>query len=309
MVLDAGQPFRVACWSMDGDQANLRDCVRRALAEDLGGAPNVAADLSSRLAIPPQVRGRARILAKAAGVIAGLDCARLAFTLLDGGCDVHSDCSDGDPVAVGDGVLAVSGPMHALLAAERSALNFLQRLSGIATLTRRYVEAVAATGAKILDTRKTTPGLRALEKQAVLSGGGLNHRIGLFDQVLLKENHFASARPATYEEVVRRCVNGQSAAVVAEARDADEAQAAVRGGAAVVMLDNFEPGAQLIAAVAAARSSAAQLGREVEIEVSGGVDLDSIGAFAAAGVDRISIGALTHSAPALDLSMLVEVLS
>ena len=173
-------------------------------------------------------------------------------------------------------------------------------------MTRRYVDCVAGTGASILDTRKTTPGLRHVEKAAVLAGGGVNHRIGLFDQVLLKENHFGLALPLSYEEVVRRCVVGQSRPVVAEARSVEEAVAAVRGGAAVVLLDNFEPGSPLRAAVAAVHDAARAAGREVATEASGGITLSTVRAFAESGVDRISVGALTHSAPSVDLSLVVE---
>jgi nicotinate-nucleotide pyrophosphorylase (carboxylating) len=193
-----------------------------------------------------------------------------------------------------------------VLVAERTALNFVQRLSGIATLTRSFVGAVAGTGAVILDTRKTTPGLRLLEKAAVVAGGGQNHRIGLYDQVLLKENHFGFARPLGYEDVVRRCVGQQGAPVVAEARTIAEAEAAVRGGAGVVLLDNFAPGEPLRQAVAAVQKAAAAMKRTVLTEASGGVDLPRVRAFAECGVDRISIGALTHSARAVDLSLLVE---
>ena len=246
------------------------------------------------------------MLAKSVGVIAGLACAVEAFSALDprARCTLHFQ--DGQAFRAGDALLEVESDMRALLAAERTALNFLQRLSGIATVTRAYVDAIAGTGASILDTRKTTPGLRLLEKAAVVAGGGHNHRIGLFDQVLLKENHFGFARPMTYEETVRRCVQQQTAPVVAEARDVAEAVAAVRGGAAIVLLDNFTPGDSLRAAVAAVRSAARESGRSVLTEASGGVNLSTVRAFAESGVDRISIGALTHSAPASDLSLLVE---
>lgn len=291
---------------MESPQANLRDCVRRALAEDLGGTVDVAGDVTSRLSVPAGKRGRARLLAKSAGVIAGLDCAVETFRALDPAAACELRLRDGDRFRRGDVVLTVESDMRALLAAERTALNFVQRLSGVATLTRAYVDAVAGTPARILDTRKTTPGLRVLEKAAVAAGGGQNHRIGLFDQVLLKENHFGFAQPASYEDTVRRCVRAQEAPVVAEARTVDEALAAVRGGAAVVLLDNFAPGPELRDAVAAVRRAAATAGREVLTEASGGVDLRSVRAFAETGVDRISIGALTHSAPAVDLSLLVE---
>lgn len=292
---------------MDSHVGTVDDWVRPALAEDLGRADlSVEADVTSRLSVPAGTRGRARLFAKAHGVLAGVDCAAAAFGLLDRLARIERVLHDGAALVPGSTVLRVEADMRALLAAERTALNFVQRLSGVATVTRAFVDAVAGTQARILDTRKTTPGLRLLEKRAVVAGGGHNHRIGLYDQVLLKENHFGFARPTSYEDVVRRCVAGQSAPVVAEARNLAEAVAAVRGGAAVVLLDNFQPGEPLRAAVAAVRRTAAELGRGVEVEASGGVDLRTVRAFAECGVDRISIGALTHSAPAVDLSLLVE---
>jgi nicotinate-nucleotide pyrophosphorylase (carboxylating) len=292
---------------MDQNAATVQDCVRAALAEDLGRADlSLDADVTTRLSVPAGTRGQARLLAKATGVLAGLDCAVAAFRMLDARAVVDARLREGDRLQPGTLVLTVAADMRAILGAERTALNFVQRMSGVATKTRAFVDAVAGTGARILDTRKTTPGLRLLEKAAVLAGGGHNHRIGLYDQVLLKENHFGFALPATYEEVVRRCVAGQGAPVVAEARTLEEAVAAVRGGASVVLLDNFRPGESLRAAIAAVRSAAERLGRRVEVEASGGVDLSTVRAFAECGVDRISIGALTHSAPAVDLSLLVE---
>lgn len=292
---------------MDLLEASLRTCVRNALAEDLGRDDlSLDADVTTRLAVPAGKRGRARLVAKGTGVLAGLRCAEDAFRLLDSDVRCELLRRDGDPFAPGDLVLRVEGDMRALLAAERTALNFVQRLSGVATTTRAFVSAVAGTPARILDTRKTTPGLRQLEKAAVLAGGGCNHRIGLFDQVLLKENHFGFAAPRSYEEVVRACVLGQDRPVVAEARSVEEAVAAVRGGAGVVLLDNFAPGPSLREAVAAVRDQARSLGRDVQTEASGGVNLGTVRAFAECGVDRISIGALTHSAPAADLSLLVE---
>ena len=285
----------------------MRAVVRRALAEDLGDDRlDVARDVTSRLSVPAGRRGRARVVAKSDGVLAGVACAAAAFALLDPAARCEVRRADGSAFRRGDLVLEVESEMRCLLAAERTALNFLQRLSGVATVTRAYVDAVAGTGARILDTRKTTPGLRLLEKAAVAAGGGQNHRIGLYDQVLLKENHFGFAKPAGYEEVVRRCVREQDRPVVAEARDVAEARAAVRGGAAVVLLDNFAPGEPLRAAVAAVQAEAVAAGRAVLTEASGGVTLATVRAFAESGVDRISIGALTHSAPAADLSLLVE---
>jgi nicotinate-nucleotide pyrophosphorylase (carboxylating) len=285
----------------------LRACVHRALAEDLGSDDlRLDADVTSRLSVPAGTRGRARLVAKADGVLAGIACAVEAFRLLDADAAIDCRLRDGDRFRPGDIVLTVEATMRAVLVAERTALNFVQRLSGIATLTRSFVDAVAGTGAVILDTRKTTPGLRLLEKAAVVAGGGQNHRIGLYDQVLLKENHFGFARPLGYEQVVRRCVERQDAPVVAEARTIAEAEAAVRGGAGVVLLDNFAPGEPLRNAVAAVRKAATAAGCTVLTEASGGVDLPRVRAFAECGVDRISIGALTHSARAVDLSLLVE---
>jgi len=261
--------------------------------------------------VPASAHTSARVRCKQDGVLAGLvvalACVR-AVGAAPGGAGIVAEPlrADGDRVRAGDVVMQVAGPAPAVLVAERTLLNFLQRLSGIATLTRRFVDAVAGTGARIFDTRKTTPGLRALEKHAVLLGGGCNHRHGLHDQVLLKENHFALARPTSYAAVVERCVQAGLGPVVAEARTLEEARAAVRGGASVVMLDNFPPGPELTAAVAAVRGEAQHRARPVEVEVSGGVRLETVRSYAECGVDRISIGALTHSAPALDISMKVE---
>ncbi|MFN3243932.1 MAG: carboxylating nicotinate-nucleotide diphosphorylase [Planctomycetota bacterium] len=287
--------------------ADPRECVRRALAEDLGSdGLAVTNDVTSALSVAIEQRGRGVIRAKSTGVLAGIECAIESFRMLDAGCTVEPLLQDGDPFEAGVEVLRFEGAMASLLAAERTALNFLQRLSGVATRTRQFVDRVAGTGARILDTRKTTPGLRYLEKAAVVAGGGENHRIGLFDQVLLKENHFGFARPTSYEDVVRRCCEGHDRPVIAEARTVDEAVAAVAGGAGVVLLDNFEAGEPLRAAVAAVREAARTAGRRVETEASGGIDLDTVRSYAECGVDRISVGSLTHSAPAVDLSMVVE---
>jgi nicotinate-nucleotide pyrophosphorylase (carboxylating) len=291
---------------MTTDPQQIDEAVHRALSEDLGSEH---LDVTTRLSLTSPRRAKARLVAKASGVMAGLDVACAVFRACDPTVSLELRREDGEAVRPGDLVLEIAGDAAGLLAAERTALNFLQRLSGVATLTRKFVDAVAGTGASILDTRKTTPGLRTFEKRAVALGGGTNHRIGLYDQVLLKENHFACAAPDSYEDVVARCVAGSPAgrAVVAEARDLAEAVAAVRGGAGVVMLDNFPLGRELDAAILAVRHEAVRVGREVALEVSGGVRLDTVAAYARAGVDRISIGALTHSAPALDLSLLTEV--
>ena len=286
--------------------ALVAESVQRALSEDLGPKSE---DVTTRVALRQPRRARARIVAKAAGVLAGLPVAMATFAACDPDVRLSAQLHDGAAVAPADLILTIEGDAGGLLRAERTALNFLQRLSGIATLTRRFVDAVAGRGARILDTRKTTPGLRLLEKYAVRQGGGTNHRIGLFDQILLKENHFACALPASYEDVVRRAVTEgpEGVDVIAEARDLDEALAAVRGGAGVVMLDNFELGERLRGAIAAVRAEAAARGCAIEIEISGGVVLENVADYAACGVDRISVGAMTHSARALDLSLLVDV--
>lgn len=251
--------------------------LRAALAEDIG-----TGDATSEALVPADAIASALIVAKAPGVLAGVAVAGRVLELA-GDVSVRVLVEDGSVVDAGDAVLSAQGSARALLAGERTALNFMMRLSGIATLTRRFVDAVAGTGAAIFDTRKTTPGLRSLERHAVRMGGGQNHRFGLYDRVLVKENHL----------VFGGNLEGLSDAVV-EAESLDEFRRARDAGAAVVMLDDFTPAE---VATACAEKGAAL------IEVSGGVSLDNVRAYAEAGADRISIGALTHSAPALDLSM------
>jgi nicotinate-nucleotide pyrophosphorylase (carboxylating) len=275
--------------------------LRGALAEDLGEA----GDITSIVSVPEHAVARAVLLAKQDGVLAGVRLGLAVFRLCDPAVRCEVRRGDGDVVASGDEVLSLVGNARALLAAERTALNLMQRLSGIATRTRAFVDAIAGTDAKILDTRKTTPGLRAFEREAVRLGGGINHREGLYDRILLKENHFALAgRP--FRDVVAAAVGAGRGPVIAEATDVDEAVAAVEGGASVVLLDNFSVPAGLAEGVAAVRGHAERLGRTVAIEASGGVRLETVRAIAACGVDRISIGSLTHSYESLDLSLLLE---
>ena len=282
------------------DRGDIDRWVDAALAEDIG-----AGDITSRLCVSEARSARARIVCREPGVLAGLSLAKACFQKLDPDVSFPTERADGEEVVPEDVVLEIAGRGRALLGAERTALNFLQRLSGIATCTHQFVTAVAGTGARIMDTRKTTPLLRELERHAVRMGGGVSHRRGLDDQVLLKENHVALAE-GSYEETVQAAVAGAEGPVIAEARDLAEALAAVRGGAAVVMLDNLAPGSGLAEVAAAVRRLAADLGRTVEMEASGGVKLDNVRAHAEAGVDRISVGGLTHSAPALDFSMLMS---
>ena len=265
--------------------------LRRALDEDLGRA----GDLTSQAVIPAAATARGRIVARAPGVIAGLPMATAVFGLLDRGVAVETRAADGDRVAAGAILADVRGPARAILAGERTALNLLGRLSGVATATAALVDAVAGTRAAILDTRKTTPGLRALEKYAVRCGGGRNHRFGLDDAILIKDNHVEVA--GSVGEAVRRAKAhaGHLVKVEAEIRRPEELEEAIAAGADVVMLDNFDVAA-MRAAVAAARG-------RVLLEASGGVTRDSVRAVAATGVDLISAGAITHSAPALDVAL------
>ena len=275
----------------------IGDLVARALAEDLGDG-----DVTSEATIPADARGRARIVQKEAGVIFGLDLAAEAFRQTGAG-ELEPLASESEWHAdVPIDVATIDGPARALLAAERVALNLLGRLSGVATLTARFVTAAAsdAGGAAILDTRKTTPGLRALEKAAVEAGGGVNHRMGLHDAILIKENHVALA--GGLEEAVRRAGAAQpEMPIEVEARNPEEVAAALASGAERILLDNMGVG-ELRESVAA-RDAA---GGGVTLEASGGVTLETVGAISATGVDFISVGALTHSAPTLDLSMLLE---
>ncbi len=275
----------------------VREAVRGALAEDLGALGDLTAAL-----VGPDVGAELQIRARARGVIAGQRCAEEAFAQVGGPLEVRWRRPDGSSVGPGDVVADVTGPLRQALTAERTALNFLGRLSGVATLTRRYVDAVAAVGAAVavLDTRKTTPGLRALEKAAVRAGGGRNHRAGLSDAVLVKDNHLGGA--SVTEAVARARDLWPGRLVEVECDRPDQVVEACRAGAGAVLLDNMTP-AEVARCAALARSERPG----VLVEVSGGVSLEHIGAYAAAGPDMISVGALTHSAPSLDLGLdLVE---
>ena len=265
--------------------------VRAALGEDLGGG-----DVTSLATVPEAARAVATITQKAPGVVFGLDVAAATFGALDPAAEVQRLGPEGE-WREGGAVLRVTGATRALLGAERTALNLLQRLSGIATLTARYVEAVAGTGVTILDTRKTTPGLRALEKAAVRAGGGQSHRFGLFDMVLIKENH-AAAAGGVGAAVTAALAAHPELPLVAECRTPAEVDEALAAGAPRILLDNMGP-AELAAAVA-------QVGGRAQLEASGGITLQTAREHAVPGLDFMSVGALTHSAPALDLSLLLE---
>lgn len=270
------------------------ETIRRALAEDLGSG-----DITSECFIPPGHRSRAQIVAKEGGVLAGTEAAGEVFRQVDPATTVEVRRQDGETLAAGDVILEVCGPTRALLAAERTALNFLQRLSGIATLTRRFVDAVAGTKAVILDTRKTTPGLREFERLAVRAGGGVNHRSGLFDQILAKDNHLAVAGDAdSLQTAIERAKAAKPDVVVEiEADNLDQVRMlCALPGVGIILLDNMSDD-ELREAVRIRGD------RNILLEASGGVNLGTVPGIAATGVDRISVGALTHSARAIDLSM------
>jgi nicotinate-nucleotide pyrophosphorylase (carboxylating) len=268
----------------------FEDIVRAAFAEDLP-------DITSESIFAPEDRGSARFLVKGEGVIAGLAVLETVFRTLDPSATVVLKAQDGDRVRPGDIVAEVSASVIALLSGERTALNLMQRASGIATMTRRFVDAVAGTGAKIHDTRKTAPGLRALDKYAVRAGGGENHRIGLHDMFLVKNNHIDRAGSIT------AAVGGIRARkmpqpVMVEVRDMRELDEALALTPDFILLDNMNPG-QL-------REAVARTSGRVPLEASGGITLETVRAVAETGVDRISVGALTHSVTALDISMRIS---
>ena len=272
---------------------NSPDPVALALAEDIGSG-----DLTCTYFVDAARSGKARIFAKQPCVLAGSDAAARAFALVDATLEVHVLGCDGDSFEIGGTVMTISGAVRSILTAERTALNFIQQLSGVATLTRTFVEAVKPHRARILDTRKTTPGLRALEKAAVVAGGGTNHRIGLFDMVMVKDNHLAAGTTlAQLHENVRRFRSEHPGVrVEIEADRLDQVRDFLTlDGVDVILLDNMT-NAQLAEAVKLR-------GGAVLLEASGGVNLATVNAIAATGVDFISVGALTHSAPAVDFSL------
>jgi len=259
-----------------------------ALAEDLGDG-----DVTTEATVDADATGGADLVVKEPGVVCGLAVAEAVFRAVDPELRFERLVEEGASVAAGTAVARVAGPERAILTGERTALNFLARLSGIATLTRRYVDAVDGTGAAILDTRKTTPGLRALEKHAVATGGGRNHRFGLDDGVLVKDNHLRAA--GSVESAVERLRAATPLPIEVECDTLEQVSEALAAGAEAILLDNMIPD-QLRAAVALARGRA-------RLEASGGVTLENVRDVAETGVDEISVGALTHSARSLDVSL------
>ena len=269
--------------------APIIDCVKRALAEDIGSG-----DVTTDTIVPAGALLKGNIVAKQEGIVAGLDVARATFLMLDGGVAFESQVTEGAQVMRGTVLARVSGPARSLLTGERTALNFLGRMSGIATLTRQFVEAVQGSSATILDTRKTAPGLRVLDKLAVSRGGGTNHRIGLFDMILIKDNHIDFAGSIT--AAVRRVrAAGTGLEIEVEARTLKHVEEALGLGVERILLDNMD-----IETI----SEAVRINRgRARLEASGNVTLDNVRQIAETGVNSISIGALTHSAKVFDVSL------
>lgn len=275
---------------MVSSKPELDPVVAGALQEDLG---EHGIDITTQAVVGADLLGEARVVVKSRGVLSGSEAAARVFQMVRPPCEYSALLPDGARIEPGDEVAKVVGPMASILTAERTALNFLQRLSGIATITRRYADALAGyPGVTLLDTRKTTPGLRFLERSAVRSGGGHNHRDGLWDAILIKDNHVAAAGGLT--EAVSRARRARMPVEV-EVDTLEQLREALASGAEIVLLDNMSPDLM--------RRAVEMTAGRASLEASGGMTLEGAVAAAKAGVDRISVGALTHSAPALDLSL------
>lgn len=275
---------------MVSSKPDLDRLVATALEEDLG---EHGADVTTDAVVDPELMGEAIVIARQPGVLAGMNAAARVFELVRPPSEYHGLLADGARVQPGDEVARITGPLASILTAERTALNFLQRLSGIATLTRRYADALAPYPAvKLLDTRKTTPGMRSLERAAVRAGGGHNHRDGLWDAILIKDNHVEAAGGVS--AAIKRARRARMPVEV-EVDTLEQLQEALDAGAETILLDNMSPGLL--------RQSVEMTAGRARLEASGGMTLEGAVAAAKAGVDRISVGALTHSAPALDVSL------
>ncbi len=272
----------------------IRETVQHALREDIGGG-----DLTTLAVIPADIRAEAQVVMKESGVVAGLPVFSAVFEAVDPKLVVSTRVSDGDTVRAGQTLALVIGYARSILMGERVALNFLQRLSGIATMTSRYVEAIADLPVRLLDTRKTTPGLRVLEKYAVRVGGGVNHRFGLYDAIMIKDNHQSLLAAAGYSvsDMVKkaRATVGPMVRIEAEVESVEQARRVAESGADMILLDNMS--------LDDMRRAVEAVGSRVTLEASGGITLDNIRAVGETGVDYISVGALTHSARALDISL------
>jgi nicotinate-nucleotide pyrophosphorylase (carboxylating) len=279
------------------ESGEVMSAVGEFLAEDIGRG-----DITTTATVPAETRGLGRFLAKEDLILCGLDVAEAVFFHLDpDGSEIESNYSDGDRIASGTVFATLKGFADVLLVGERTALNLIQRMSGIATLTRQYVDAIEGTNAAIVDTRKTTPGLRMLEKYAVTVGGGKNHRMGLDDGVLIKDNHIALAGGITEAVSAAKARVGHLHKIEVEISNWAQLREAIEAGAEIVMLDNQTPeeAAKLV-------QMARNINPSVLIEASGGMDLDRVRSFAEAGVDLISVGRLTHSARAVDISFKIQ---
>jgi nicotinate-nucleotide pyrophosphorylase (carboxylating) len=275
---------------------DLTALVRRALDEDIG-----TGDVTTLATVDSEARARALITQKAPGVIYGLQAAETAFILLDPKAQIERLVGEGLWREQGGPVMSIEGSARALLSAERTALNFLAHLSGVASMAARAAQALEGSTAKVLDTRKTTPGLRALEKAAVAAGGAVNHRAGLYDAILIKENHIAAAGGITKAVArAREAAPALAATLEVEVRNAEEIEEALDAGAPRLLLDNMD--------VAQLRAAAAQVAGRATLEASGGVSLQTLRELGDTGIEWISMGALTHSSPALDLSLIMEAL-
>ena len=283
------------------DASACHNLLRTFLAEDIR-----AGDITTRLTVSPTQQARGDVLAKSPLVLAGIELFAEVFLILDASAKLEFFFHDGEEVAAGKMPARVTASAHALLAGERVALNLLQRLSGVATLTRRFVHAIEGTGAAILDTRKTTPGLRDLEKYAVLMGGGKNHRTDLGQAVLIKDNHIRLAGGVSAALTAAMAARGQVAWIEIEVTNLAELRAALAHDPDVILLDNMSPSLVRLAVEEVRTHSAPQ---KILTEASGGITLENVREFAETGVDWISIGALTHSAPAVDISLEIEPLT
>lgn len=275
------------------ETAQIQRAIQIALEEDIGSG-----DATSNATLPEELIYNGRFLIKAPGILAGLNIAELVFKTVDDRIVLTKLAADGTAVSPGDIIATISGPARSLLTAERTALNFMQRMSGIATLTRQFMDAVAGTNAVILDTRKTVPGLRALDKMAVRQGGGQNHRIGLYDMVMIKDNHIAAAGGITTAVARIRATSAANLPIEVEVKNLTELEEVLPLNVDRVMLDNMS--------LAEMKEAVEMVNGRCQLEASGNVTLDTVAAIAATGVDYISSGALTHSVTALDISLNFE---
>ncbi len=268
----------------------LREIVRLALAEDIH-----TGDVTTLATVPPAALARGRLVAKQTGIVAGLRVARAVFQQVDPSLAFEHRVQDGQPVEQGTLLAEVEGMARSVLIGERVALNFMQRMSGIATLTAAYVQLVAGTGARIVDTRKTTPGLRLLEKYAVRVGGGHNHRMGLYDAVMIKDNHIEASGGIAGAVAAARAAIPHTMTITVECETLEQVDEALGAGADILLLDNMDTETR--------REAVRRAKGRALTEASGGINLNTVAAAAATGVDIISVGALTHSAPSMDISL------